>query len=164
MTELRQRSPRILDPGFLAFTRTLPCCVCGTIGMSQAAHLRMANDSLKKPPTGMREKPSDMFAVPLCGPRLGTFPAVIGCHAEQHTMNERSLWDRAGMDPFVIAAWNYARYRSSRPAEPAGKPAASKPRKPKASAKLHGRPRQRAKIAKRSNPWPKRKFPKRTKP
>ena len=154
MTELRQRSPRILDPGFLAFTRTLPCCVCGTIGMSQAAHLRMANHSLGKPPTGMREKPSDMFAVPLCGPRLGAFPAVIGCHAEQHSMNERDFWDRAGMDPFVIAAWNYTRYRA---AEPAGKPSVPKPRKANTATKAPQRPRGGYRWAKK--PFPKgRKF------
>ena len=164
MTELRQRNLRIRDPGFLAFTRTLPCCVCGTIGMSQAAHIRMANASLKKLPTGMREKPSDIWAVPLCGPRLGRYPAVIGCHAEQHGMNERDFWDRAGMDPFVIAAWNYARYRSSKPAGAADAPKQSRPRKPKEAAKPRHEPRQRAKIAKRVNPWPKgRKIPNRRK-
>ena len=159
MTELRQRSPRIKDPGFLEFTRTLPCCVCGTIGMSQAAHIRMANASLKKLPSGMQEKPDDIWCVPLCGPRLGRFPAVIGCHAEQHAMNERDFWDRSGFDPFVIAAWNYAKYQSSKPQKAAGERSASRPRKPKEAAKSRHEPRQRTKIAKRANPWPKgRKF------
>jgi hypothetical protein len=159
MSELRQRQPRQEDPGFLEFTRTLPCCVCGTIGLSQAAHIRMANASLKKPLSGMQEKPDDIWCVALCGPRLGRFPAVIGCHAEQHAMNERDFWDRAGMDPFVIAAWNFARYRSSKPAEVADATKHYKPRKPKTRAKPHHEPCQRAKIAKRVNPWPKgRKF------
>ena len=122
--------------------------------MSQAAHLRMANDSLKKPPAGMREKPSDMFAVPLCGPRLGAFPAVIGCHAEQHAMNERDFWDRAGIDPFVIAALNYTRYRAT---EPAGEFAARKPRKAKTKPKASQRPPHGYRWA--SKPFPKgRKF------
>jgi hypothetical protein len=159
LTELRQRQPRILDPGFLAFTKTLPCCVCGTIGMSQAAHIRMANASLKKLPTGMREKPSDMWCTPLCGPRLGRYPAVIGCHAEQHAMNERDFWDRAGMDPFVIAAWNYARYRSSKPAEATDAPKQSRPRKPKKAAKPHRKRPQEPKKRIPSRSFPKgRKF------
>jgi hypothetical protein len=109
----------------------------------------------------MREKPSDMWCTPLCGPRLGRYPAVIGCHAEQHATNERDFWDRAGMDPFVIAAWNYARYRSNKPQEATDVPKQSRPRKPKEAAKPRHEPRQRAKIAKRANPWPKnRKFPK----
>jgi hypothetical protein len=158
MTELRQRQPRIVEPGFLKFTRTLPCCVCGTTGMSQAAHIRMGNVSLKKLPAGMREKPDDIWSVPLCGPRLGIYPAVIGCHAEQHSGAERDYWERSGMDPFVIAAWNYARYRSSKPAVAAGEPAKARPRKPKFRIKPLGRApvgRPRAKIAKRAEPWPK---------
>jgi hypothetical protein len=155
MTELRQRQPRQEDAGFLKFTRTLPCCVCGTIGMSQAAHIRMANASLKKPPSGMQEKPDDIWCVPLCGPRLGRFPTVIGCHAEQHAMNERDFWDRSGFDPFVIAAWNYASYRVGKPQETRS---ASQPRKPKIRAKVAARPRQprrgpKAKIP--SRPFPK---------
>jgi hypothetical protein len=156
MTELRQRQPRQEDAGFLKFTRTLPCCVCGTIGMSQAAHIRMANASLKKPPSGMQEKPDDIWCVALCGPRLGVYPAVIGCHAEQHAMNERDFWDRAGMDPFVIAAWNYARYRSSKPAEPVREPAVSKSRKTRSRIKPLGR-------APVGRLWPKRKFPRKAK-
>jgi hypothetical protein len=161
MTELRQRRPRILDPGFLKFTRTLPCCVCGTIGMSQAAHIRMGNVSLKKLPAGMREKPDDIWCVPLCGPHLGIYPAVIGCHAEQHAMNERDFWERSGMDPFVIAAWNYARYSSSKPAVAAGKPKTARPRKIKfrfQSLGLAPVSRSRAKIASRQFPKTKRKF------
>lgn len=79
-------------------------------------------------------------------------------------MNERDFWDRSGMDPFVIAAWNYARYRSSKPAEAADAPKQPRPRKSKEDAKSRHEPRQRAKIAKRVNPWPKgRKIPKRVK-
>jgi hypothetical protein len=161
MAELRQRQPRILDHGFLKFTRTLPCCVCGTIGMSQAAHIRMGNVSLKKLPAGLREKPSDIWSVPLCGPRLGIYPAVIGCHAEQHSGSERDFWEKSGMDPFVIAAWNCARYRSSKPPVAADKPKASRARKPKVRSKPLGRVpmgRPRAKIANRPFPKTKRKF------
>jgi hypothetical protein len=126
--------------------------------MSQAAHIRMANHSLGKLPTGMREKPSDMWSVPLCGPKLGQFPAVIGCHAEQHDMNERDFWDRAGMDPFVISAWNYAKYRSTKPAEPAGEPTSSKPRKAKTKPKANRNPPGGYRWASKPFPKTKRKF------
>ena len=136
MTELRQRQPRILDPGFIRFTQKLACCVCKEVGRSQAAHIRMANDELKKPPAGMQEKPSDMFCVPLCGPRLGAYPAVIGCHAIQHSMNERDFWDIRGIDPFMVASWNYTVYSAQK------KPVVQGERKTKkrASRKLPSRP------------------------
>ena len=152
MTELRQRSPRILDPGFLTFTRKLPCCVCGSIGRSQAAHIRFGNVSLGKRDTGSREKPDDKWCVSLCGPILGAFPPMIGCHAEQHSMNEIEFWRKVCLDPFVIAAWNHTRYLASKPA---GGAAIPQSHKPKAHTKPNHEPRQRAKIAKRVNPWPK---------
>ena len=160
MTELRQRQPRIKDPGFLEFTRNLPCCVCGAVGRSQAAHIRMANVSLGKEAAGGAQKPDDRWATPLCGPILGAFPPARGCHAEQHDGNEREFWRRACLDPFVIAAWNFARYRAGKPEE---SPAAARPRKPKARAKMHGRqraPRHGPKKRIPSRPFPKgkRKF------
>lgn len=155
MTELRQRRPRVHEPQFLAFTRNLPCCVCGWPNPSQAAHIRMANLELNKTAAGGQEKPDDMWCVPLCGPILGAYPAVIGCHAEQHTMNERDFWERAGLDPFAIAAWNYAAYRST---AARGEPSARKPRKPKVPRKAPQRPRRKAKIASRPFPKTKRGF------
>ena len=116
----------------------------------------MANASLGKEAAGGAQKPDDRWVTPLCGPILGAFPAARGCHAEQHAMNEREFWRRACLDPFVIAAWNYARYRAGKPEE---RPSSARPRKPKARIKSRHEPRQRAKIAKRVNPWPKgRKF------
>src|SRR5882762_6533182 len=157
MTEVRQRQPRIKDDGFLKFTRTLPCCVCGAIGRSQAAHIRMGNLSLGKEMTG-RGKPSDRFVTPLCGPVLGIVPPMIGCHAEQHTMNEKVFWHMTGLDPFIIAALNYARYGAKQAWEGKESPSERKPRKA-------ARPRKRSqrsvsakpsrKIAKRASSWPK---------
>jgi hypothetical protein len=43
--------------------------------------------------TGMSEKSSDKWAVPLCNRH----------HREQHTMNEMAFWKKHGIDPFMLA-------------------------------------------------------------
>jgi hypothetical protein len=107
---MTQRQPRLYDPGYLAFLRQKPCCVCGHAAPSEAAHIRMGKLEIGKPSTGMAEKPSDRFAVPLCGPDFQT--SWVGCHQQQHTMSEESFWklwaDNA--DPFAVAARLYAEY------------------------------------------------------
>jgi hypothetical protein len=47
--------------------------------------------------TGMAEKPSDWWAVPLCGKH----------HREQHAMNERAFWKVFNVDPIRVAAFLY---------------------------------------------------------
>jgi hypothetical protein len=119
--------PRLFDPGFLAFLRQQPCCVCGKDG-SQAAHIRMGNPDYGKLPVGMQEKPSDRFATPLCGPDL--MSNRPGCHARQHEVREIDFWMYHGLDPFKIAARLYEAYGGD-----GGRPKphkAVKPRKPKA--------------------------------
>ena len=109
---LRQRKPRLVDEGYLKRIRFLPCCVCGREGPSEAAHLRMASPAYGKRATGMAEKPDDRFVVPLCGPVLYTIvgPPLIGCHAEQHAMNEEEFWKSKGKDPFQIAQVLYDKF------------------------------------------------------
>lgn len=125
-----KRDPRQRDERYLRFLRTLPCCVCGRRGPSDAAHIRMSPPGIGKRPTGGGEKPHDHFAVPLCRPVLGV---SRGCHAEQHTGSEEAFWRRAGKDPIAIAE---RLYRLG-----GGTPTTK-------------RPRARAKIKRRSNPWP----------
>jgi hypothetical protein len=90
--ELRQRQPRIRDEAHLNFIRSQPCCICGTSPV-EAAHLRVGSIGNGKLPSGMAEKPSDKWTLPLC-PRH---------HREQHSMNEREFWARHGKDPFALA-------------------------------------------------------------
>lgn len=101
--ELRQRRPRLLDPGFLAFVRTKRCAFCGARPV-EAAHIRMADLSRNKPSTGMQEKPDDRWAVPLCA----------WCHREgpesQHNIGEERFWKIAETNPFVVAEELYAEY------------------------------------------------------
>lgn len=90
------------DTGYLAFLRRQPCaCGCGRPAPSDAAHIRMANLSIGKLPTGMQVKPSDRFAVPL----------NRDCHTTQHSMSEARFWSERGLDPFTIAADLFAAYQ-----------------------------------------------------
>ena len=89
---LRQREPRERDNKHLAFIRSLPCCICGRID-TDAAHIRTANIGLGKRQSGLAEKPSDKWTVPLC--RIH--------HSEQHGMNELAFWKKHGIDPFLLA-------------------------------------------------------------
>jgi hypothetical protein len=144
---LRQRNPRLIDEKFLVIVRTLPCCVCGRAPPSQAAHIRSGNPDYGKPPTGMQEKPSDRWAVPLCGPvmyRIG--PPMIGCHAEQHAGNELEFWRKAGKDPFMIADTLYKKFgsvlseRKSRYRKPKPRKSKDKCAKIPAGRKMQSRP------------------------
>jgi hypothetical protein len=88
------REPRIEDPEYLAWLRTLPCAVCGDDTSTEAAHLRVGSINDGKPYTGMAEKSSDKWALPLCSRH----------HREQHRMNESEFWASYGVqDPFALA-------------------------------------------------------------
>jgi hypothetical protein len=92
MSELRQREPRQRDERHLDYIRSLPCCICGGID-TEAAHIRTASLEHGKQHTGMAEKPSDKWALPLCNRH----------HTEQHTMNEMKFWAKYGINPFILA-------------------------------------------------------------
>ena len=105
MPELRQREPRVEDKAFLAFVRRQRCCVCGATPPVQAAHIRMGNLTRGKRPTGIGERPSDKFSVPLC----------VDCHLDGpealHKLGEERFWQRVGMNPFVFAAALYEEFK-----------------------------------------------------
>lgn len=131
---LRQRQPREEDPAYLAYVRTLPCLICSRPG-SDPAHLRAGARQYGKPPTGMGEKPSDCWVLPLCRTH----------HDDQHRNNELAWWARQGFpDPFRIAMALYAsRPVQTRPRRRSRVRSAT-PRKPKAAS----RP-----VPQRKNPW-----------
>lgn len=140
MTQLRQRQPRLLDPGYLAFLRTEPCTCCGRRPPgTEAAHIRIGLFA-----KGM--KPHDKHAVPLCS----------WCHRDgpeaQHKMNETEFWRMWGMDPFEIAASFYAVYGGSG-GSPKKHRTKTRQRRPK-----EGRQKIRSKTT-----WPKRPFASATK-
>ena len=91
---LRQREPRQHDKRHLDFVRQQPCCICGDNTSTEAAHIRTGSIMHGKRSTGMQEKPSDKWTVPLCGKH----------HREQHAAgNEVAWWAGHGKDPFMIA-------------------------------------------------------------
>lgn len=101
---LRQRQPREQDAGFLSFLRRCRCCACGAHPPSQAAHVRLGCLERGKRPTGLGERPSDQYAVPLC----------VDCHLNspeaQHQVGEAKFWRRLGIDPFAVAERLYTEY------------------------------------------------------
>ena len=90
---LRQRQPRQRNERHLDFIRSQPCCVCGDNTSTEAAHIRTGNLLYGKPNTGMQEKPSDVWSLPLCNKH----------HREQHTMSELSFWAKYDINPFELA-------------------------------------------------------------
>lgn len=110
---LAQRQPRVEDPAYLAYLRTLPCLICARPGPNDPAHLRSAALQYGKRLTGMAEKSDDRWALPLCRHH----------HAEQHRNNELRWWARYGIpDPFAVAMNLYA-------SRPASRPQVERPRK-----------------------------------
>lgn len=89
----KQRQPRKKSEGHLAFLRTLSCTVCGDCTRIEAAHIRMASPLHGKRETGKAEKPSDMFAVPLC----------TWHHELQHRVGEDRFWGARRIDPHTLA-------------------------------------------------------------
>lgn len=88
----RQRRPRERDKGHLAYLHDLVCAICGKRPV-EAAHLRSPAPRYGKKATGMQEKPSDKWSLPLCREH----------HAEQHNGNELEFWERYRIDPFLVA-------------------------------------------------------------
>lgn len=74
-----KRTARFKSQAHLAHVRKHACVNCGATAPIEAAHVRTGSDA------GMGRKPSDYFAVPLCG-------GMDGCHQRQHTFGEDSFW------------------------------------------------------------------------
>lgn len=91
---LRQRQPREKNNKHLSWIREQPCVVCGEDTTVEAAHIRVGSLDHDKPHTGMAEKPSDKWVLPLCGKH----------HREQHAAgDELNWWYSKGFDPFMLA-------------------------------------------------------------
>lgn len=95
---MRQKTPRERDEAHLDFVRSLPCISCGDPTSTEAAHLRAGNLKYGKRETGMQEKPSDRWALPLCSRE----------HREQHEGNEALFWAVRGVDPWALALTLYS--------------------------------------------------------
>ena len=87
-----KKRPREKDKGHLAWLSSLPCVITGKRPV-HVAHVRYADPVYGKPQTGMAEKPSDKWTLPLCNRH----------HREQHGMNELAFWKKYSIDPFMLA-------------------------------------------------------------
>jgi hypothetical protein len=94
------RDPRQHDDEYLNYIRQQRCCICGKTPVD-AAHLRVGSINDGKRDTGMAEKSSDKWALPLCARH----------HLQQHAMNEREFWASYGIDPFALAMQYHVRQR-----------------------------------------------------
>jgi hypothetical protein len=90
---MNERQPRQHDEDYLNFIRSQRCCLCGTNQGVEAAHLRVGSIGDGKPHTGMQEKSSDKWALPLCKRH----------HDMSHAMSEKEFWASFGIDPFALA-------------------------------------------------------------
>lgn len=93
------RDTRERDPEHLALVRMLPCLVprCGAT-RCEAAHVRMPSAAHGKRATGMQERPSDRWALPLCR----------GHHVEQHREGELTFYYRLNVSPVQLCVELYA--------------------------------------------------------
>lgn len=85
------KNPRIRDEKSLIILRECDCIICGTYP-SDAAHIRYGDITRGKFHTGMQERPSDKWALPLCRK----------CHTKQHSMNERKFWQQHNINPLDV--------------------------------------------------------------
>lgn len=90
------RRPRVLEPLHLEAIRQLPCLKCGMEPCGEAAHVRLNCAALGKR-TGIGEKPSDMWAVPLCRSCHLTDPDA------QHKVGEIAFWHALAINPLRVA-------------------------------------------------------------
>ncbi|MCP5087892.1 MAG: hypothetical protein GY952_13955 [Rhodobacteraceae bacterium] len=84
------RSPRKKSLTYSQLIASLPCIVSGVEGQTQAAHIRYAEYDAGKRETGMAERPSDMWVLPL----------HWKIHLDQHRKPpERDWWLSWGIEP-----------------------------------------------------------------
>jgi len=92
-----QRKPRIHDPEYLAFVRTLECAKCGDDVTVEAAHVSYRDLSIGKTGRGLSAKEHDKFALPLCG----------NCHRKQHEHgDERKWWEPRDAVKLALAIYS----------------------------------------------------------
>lgn len=92
------RHPRRLFAAHLEYIRCLSSLIRGD-GSVEAAHIRYADALYAKRITGMAEKPSDCWVIPL----------AHAVHMSQHAAgDERKWWADEGINPLIVAALLFA--------------------------------------------------------
>jgi len=91
-----KKRPREHNRDHLGWLATLPCCITGQRPV-HVAHVRYADPVYGKGATGIGEKPSDKWCVPLLASLHLDGPEA------QHGQSERLFWAKHGLDPLRIA-------------------------------------------------------------
>jgi hypothetical protein len=108
-----QRQPRLKDPAYLQFIRTLPCAVAhlgGCSGKTEAAHIRFSDAAHGKMNPGLQAKPDDRpWSCPLCATHHREGPKA------QHAAKERAWWEAAGVDVLPLCLALSAAYEAAEP-------------------------------------------------
>jgi hypothetical protein len=116
-TKARPKSPkadrgRERNGGFLCYLRRQRCeawTLGGCQGSSDPAHIRFNDGPDRQNPGGAR-KNHDRHCNPLCRAH----------HDMQHSMNERTFWERLGKDAYETAAAHFAAYQGQAASGKAG--------------------------------------------
>ncbi len=108
------RDPRQRDPEYLGWVSRLPCAACMVKGKFKSgvhvAHLRTGSPEHEKRPTGMAEKPSDVWVLPLCPPHhVGDTRQT---KLTQHAMGGLDFWRAVGINPFDLCLALRAAYEN----------------------------------------------------
>jgi hypothetical protein len=102
---LRQREPRVKDRKYLGYVAKMPSVVSGREPV-HVAHVRYGDIERGKRHTGMGEKPSDKWTIPL------TPDEHMHGARSQHANNEKDWWESHGIDPIAVCIELYAVYQS----------------------------------------------------
>jgi hypothetical protein len=102
---MRQKKPRERDSRYLGFVAKMPSVISGRSPV-HVAHVRYGDIERDKRSTGMGEKPSDKWTLPLT-PEEHMFGV-----RSQHANNEKEWWAQHGIDPIAVCIELYAVYQS----------------------------------------------------
>lgn len=81
-----KRASRWRSTAHRDFIREFACCLCGSRGNREVAHVRMNSGA------GMGQKPDDWRTVPLCAGPKANIDEQLGCHNRQHIIGEPEFW------------------------------------------------------------------------
>jgi hypothetical protein len=92
---MRQRKPRERNSKYLGMVAKMPSVISGRTPV-HVAHIRYGDLELGKPHTGMGEKPSDCWVLPL------TPEEHMWGTRSQHANNEKAWWEQHGINPIAV--------------------------------------------------------------
>lgn len=107
--DFRAKDPRQHESAYMGWIAKLPCLACMAIDGTftrgvHVAHLRAGSLEHDKRPTGMAEKPSDWWTLPLCPPHH------VNGNASQHHVGEERFWAQLRVNPFDACVALKAQY------------------------------------------------------